>query len=238
MPGAVPMFLATFISCSSPGENLVKGEGAEAIYFRAIPFDIADVKLKEGPFLHATELDMETLLNYEPDRFLAKFRSEAGLEPKAENYHGWEDETLAGHSLGHYLTAICQMYETTGNEEFRRRALYITDELQLCQEADGDGYLGAFQGGKEIFEEVAKGNIRAQGFSLNGLWSPVYTQHKVMSGLHQVYRTFGYQKALEVNIKFADWLSAIVSNLSDEQVQEMLNCEHGGINEALAELGA
>jgi len=237
MPGTALVLLVLLFSCSSQGDPVVKGDGAEVINFRAIPFDIEDVKLTDGPFLHAARLDSEILLNYEPDRFLAKFRSEAGLEPKAEHYHGWEDNTIAGHSLGHYLTAICLMYETTGNIEFRKRALYITDELAQCQEADGEGYIGAFPHGKQILEEeVARGDIRAKGFDLNGIWVPYYTEHKVMSGLNQVYRTFGYQKALEVNIKFADWLWTIVDDLTDEQIQEMLYCEHGGINESLAEL--
>jgi uncharacterized protein len=235
--GTILFLMAHLISCSTPGQPVVSGDGAEVISFRAIPFEIEDVKLAEGPFLRAARLNSELLLNYEPDRFLARFRIEAGLEPRAEQYHGWEDNTIAGHSLGHYLTAICQMYESTGNEEFKRRAIYITDELQQCQEADGDGYIGAFPRGKEILEEeVAKGIIRASGFDLNGIWVPFYTEHKVMSGLNQVYMTFGYQEALGVNTRFADWLSTVVSGLTDEQVQEMLNCEHGGINESLAEL--
>ena len=222
--------LAGIFSCSN-------NDTPEVVRFRVIPFDISDVRLLEGSFLHATELNESILLNYEPDRFLARFRMEAGLEPKAEHYHGWEDNTIAGHSLGHYLTAISLMYETTGKQEYRDRAIYITDELSLCQEADGEGYIGAFPDGKRILEEeVAKGNIRAQGFDLNGIWVPFYTEHKVMDGLNQVYRTFGYRKALELNVKFADWLYTIVRDLSDEQVQEMLHCEHGGINESLAEL--
>ena len=56
------------------------------------PFEIADVALLDGPFKHATELNIETLLGYEPDRFLARFRKQAGLEPKAEQYGGWESE--------------------------------------------------------------------------------------------------------------------------------------------------
>ena len=68
------------------------------------------------------------------------------------------------------------------------------------------------------------------------LWVPYYTQHKVMDGLFHVYRTFEYEKALDLNIKFADWLYTVVENLSDEQVQEMLHCEHGGINESLADM--
>ena len=51
-----------------------------------LPFNIEDVKLLDGPFKKATELNIKSLLNYEPDRFLAKFRSEAGLKPKAEGF--------------------------------------------------------------------------------------------------------------------------------------------------------
>lgn len=231
------ILLSLLISCTRVTEPTVKGRGAELVSFRVLPFEIADVKLTEGDFLHATEINANMLLNYMPDRFLAKFRMEAGLEPKAEHYHGWEDNTIAGHSLGHYLAAICLMYQNNGNPELKERALYITDELALCQEADGEGYIGAFPDGKRILEEeVAKGEIRAQGFNLNGIWVPFYTQHKVMNGLFHVYQTFGYEKALDINIRFADWLHPIVSGLSDEKVQEMLHCEYGGINESLAEL--
>lgn len=89
-------------------------------------------------------------MNYEPDRFLAKFRTEAGLAPRADHYGGWEDETLAGHSLGHYLSACALMYGSTADHRFLDRVNYIVDELALVQEADGDGYLGAFPDGKRI----------------------------------------------------------------------------------------
>lgn len=58
------------------------------VSFRALPFEIKDVQLLDGPFKHATGLNIKSLLNYEPDRLLAKFRSEAGLKPKAEHYKG------------------------------------------------------------------------------------------------------------------------------------------------------
>lgn len=228
-------FLA--FSCGTQKDERITTGGPEKIEFKVLPFEIRDVKLLDGPFKKATELNTEILLNYEPDRFLAKFRSEAGLEPKAEHYHGWEDNTIAGHSLGHYLTAICLMYESTGNEEFLKRASYIVDELTECQKADGDGYIGAFPNGKQILEEeIAKGDIRSKGFDLNGIWVPYYTQHKVMDGLYHAYKLCGNQKALEVNKKFADWLFTVVKDLNNDQIQEMLDCEHGGINESLAEL--
>jgi uncharacterized protein len=226
-------------SCQQKESPGIKTNGPEVISFKVLPFELSDVKLRDGPFKHATERNVQMLLNYDPDRFLAKFRSEAGLEPKAEHYHGWEDNTIAGHSLGHYLSACALMYQTTRNEQFLKRVDYMVDELYECQQADGDGYIGAFPDGKRILaEEVAKGDIRAQGFDLNGIWVPFYTEHKIMAGLLDAYDLCGNKKALEINIRFADWLYTIINNLSDSQIQDMLHCEHGGINESLAELYA
>jgi len=117
------------------------------------PFDLKMVTLLDGPFKHAMELNIRSLLNYEPDRLLAKFRTEAGLEPKAEHYHGWEDNTIAGHSLGHYLSACALMYQSTGDDRFLERVGYIVDELEAVQNANGDGYIGAFPDGKKILME-------------------------------------------------------------------------------------
>jgi DUF1680 family protein len=223
-----------------------RGKGKMAVWLareivasRVLPFELKEVKLLDGPFKHATELNIKSLLNYEPDRLLAKFRIEAGLEPKAEHYHGWEDDTLAGHSLGHHLSACALMAQTTGDQRFLDRVNYITEQLDLCQQADGQGYIGAFPNGKRIFtEEIAKGDIRSRRFSLNGIWAPYYTQHKVLAGLNYAYHLCGNKKALEIQKRFADWLEGIIKNLSDDQVQKMLDCEHGGINEALANLYA
>jgi DUF1680 family protein len=116
---------------------------------------------------------------------------------------------------------------------------YIVGELKFLQDADGNGYIGAFPKGKKILEEeVAKGNIRSQGFDLNGIWVPFYTEHKMMAGLRDAYRLCGNSTALEVEKRFADWLNGIVTPLNDDQVQKMLRCEHGGISETLADLYA
>ena len=245
MKKSVKFSLCVFIliicgsGCNRQENKILNTEGPDVISFRALPFSLADVKLLDGPFLHATELDAKILLSYEPDRFLSKFYSEAGLTPKAEHYMGWENETLAGHSLGHYLSACSMMYQTTGDNRFLERVNYIADELKKIQDADGDGYIGAFPNGKKIFEEeVAKGNIRSQGFDLNGIWAPFYTQHKIMAGLRDAFHLCGNQTALEVEKRFANWLDGIVSPLNDEQVQNMLRCEHGGISETLADLYA
>jgi DUF1680 family protein len=227
------LFICQLIfACSSETIN-----DNEELRCKVFPFELSDITLLDGPFKHATELNIESLLRYEPDRLLSKFRSEAGLEPKANHYGGWEKETLAGHSLGHHLSACALMYQTTHDNRFLERAQYIVEELEACQLADGDGYIGAFPNGKKTFEEeIAKGNIEARGFSLNGIWAPYYTQHKVMAGLRDAYRLCGIEKALQIEKSFADWITTIVDSLNDEQIQKMLVCEHGGINEVLVDL--
>lgn len=202
-------------------------------------FQLTDVTLLNGPFKHATELNKTSLLNYNPDRLLARFRIEAGLEPKAEPYGGWEAESLAGHSLGHHLSACALMFQTSGDIVFKERAEYIINELAEVQKANGDGYIGAFSDGKQIFEqEIANGIIRSQGFDLNGIWAPFYTHHKVMAGLRDAYRVFGNRQALNVEMKFADWIGSIVLGLTNEQQQKMMHCEFGGVQETLADLYA
>ena len=75
------------------------------------PFPLDEVRLLDGPFLDAQKRDAAYLLSLQPDRMLHNFRANAGLEPKAPVYGGWESEEpwvgirCHGHTLGHYLSA-------------------------------------------------------------------------------------------------------------------------------------
>lgn len=205
---------------------------------QAKPFSLHDVRVTGGPFKQGQDIAVAWLLSLEPDRFLANFRKEAGLPPRAEHYGGWESQTISGHSAGHYLSACSLAWASTGNPEFRRRADYMVAELAACQEAHGDGYLAAFPNGRRVFAEIAAGNIRSSGFDLNGLWVPNYTLHKLFAGLRDAYRLTGNAQALEVARGLADWYERIFANLSEDQIQRVLACEHGGINETFADLYA
>jgi len=210
----------------------------EAVSLKAEPFALEDVRLLHGPFKHAQDLQGQWLLTLEPDRLLAWFRKEAGLKPKALVYGGWEDRGVAGHCLGHYLSGCSLMYASTGDVRFLERVDYLVKELTLCQESNGNGYVAAIPGGKQVFAQVAAGDIRSAGFDLNGPWVPLYTLHKLFAGLVDAYRLCDSEQALAVNRKLADWLGTVLSQLDHAQMQKILACEHGGMNEALADLYA
>lgn len=121
-------------------------------HMQAKPFALNEVVLTEGPFKQAMELNRSYLLELEPDRLLARFREYAGLAPKAPQYEGWEAMTISGHTLGHYLSACSMMFASTSDERFKEIAHYITDELDVCQAAHGDGYVSGIPGGKELLK--------------------------------------------------------------------------------------
>lgn len=227
------LVLLAVLLCSN---HATRARAAESERVEA--FDVRQVTLLEGPFLRAQQLDAAWLLSLDCDRLLSWFRKEAGLEPKGEVYGGWENRGIAGHSLGHYLTACSRMYVATGREEFLRRVNYIVEELAACQQAGGDGYVGAIPDGRKIFAQVASGDIRSQGFDLNGSWVPWYNLHKLYAGLIDAAIYCENEQAKEVVSKLADWAIVITKDLTPEQWQDMLACEFGGMNESLADLYA
>lgn len=202
-----------------------------AIDIKAYAFNLKDIKLLESPFTKAMQADITYLLKIDPDRLLSDFRLHAGLKPKGERYGGWESSGLAGHSLGHYLSAISMAYASTGNAEFLKRASYIIDELDECQKARKTGYLGAMPKEDTLWAEVAKGNIRSRGFDLNGAWSPWYTVHKLMAGLLDAYLYINNPKALKIEEGMANWTGNEIKNLDDSLMQTMLVTEYGGMND-------
>ena len=225
-------FLATAASAADPP--------AESDSLAARPLPLWAVRLTGGPLRNAQQLDAKYLLELEPDRMLSYYRQRAGLEPKADPYGGWDGggRNLTGHIAGHYLSAVSLMWAATGDPRFKERADYLVKEFKQVQDKHGDGYLSALQGGRECFDEVAKGNIRSGGFDLNGLWAPWYVLHKTYAGLRDAYRYTGNDTALEIEVKFAQWAERILSDLDNAQIQRMLNTEFGGMNEVAADLYA
>ncbi len=209
---------------------------------RVQPVPLDTVRLKPGPYLTAVEANRAYLLSLDADRLLHNFRASAGLTPKAPVYGGWEARGIAGHTLGHYLSACSLMHAQTGDEAVRDRIAYIVDDLARCQKAHGDGYIGGTTverdgkevDGKIVFEEVRRGDIRTGGFDVNGGWVPLYTWHKVHAGLIDAYQTGEVEQALPVMLGMAGYLATIFEGLTDAQMQTLLKAEYGGLNESYA----
>jgi uncharacterized protein len=87
-----------------------------------------------------------------------------------------------------------------------------------------------------VFDEVRRGDIRPRNFDLNGCWVPLYSWHKLMAGLFDADRHCGNKPALEVAEKLAVYIGGVFDALNEAQIQSMLDCEHGGLNESFAEL--
>jgi DUF1680 family protein len=194
-------------------------------------FKLGDIRLLESPFKQAEQVDLKYILKMEPDRLLAPYLREAGLEPKAKSYANWENTGLDGHTGGHYLTALAQMYASTGSIECKRRLDYMVNELARCQEKNKNGYVGGVPGGKAMWAQVKTGNFN----DFNKKWVPWYNLHKVYAGLRDAWLLGGNTKAKELFIKLCDWANDEVAGLSTGQMQQMLGTEHGGMNEVLAD---
>jgi len=199
-------------------------------------FNLKDVKLHTGLFEEAMYTDLDYILQMEPDRLLAPFLREAGLQPKAESYPNWENTGLDGHIGGHYLTALAQMYASAGSEEALQRLNYMIGELKKAQDANGNGYVGGIPDSKRIWKEISEGKINAGGFSLNGGWVPLYNIHKTYAGLRDAYLIADNEEAKQMLIDLTDWMIDTTANLSEAQIQEMLKSEHGGLNETFADV--
>lgn len=210
---------------------------------RARPLPLSAVRLKPSIWETAVETNRKYLLSLDPDRLLHNFRKGAGLQPRAPRYGGWENQGIASHTLGHYLSALSLIYAQTGDLEMRRRIRYIVAELAETQKAHGDGYIGGTtvgRGGKEVdgkvvFEEIRRGDIRAEPFTLNGGWVPLYALHKVHAGLIDALRLAKIAEAKPLLVGMSDYLAGVLDGISDDQMQKLLVSEHGGLNETYSD---
>jgi len=204
-------------------------EVRELVPRKVEPFALTQVRLLDGPFRHAQELDRQYLLSLDADRLLYAFRTNAGLPSLAEPLGGWEEPKceVRGHSLGHFLSACAMMYASTGDEKLKQKGDHIVAELAKCQDKIGSGYLSAYP--DDFIDRVEAGKR---------VWAPWYTLHKIYAGLLDMHVLCGNGQALEVLEKACAWIQSRTDKLSDEQMERMLGNEHGGMNDVLAELAA
>lgn len=187
-------------------------------------FSLNEVEVTEPYLKNAFQLEKNYLLQLSADRLLAGFYEIAGKTPKAERYPGgWENADIAGHTMGHYITALAQAYAATGEKSFLERLQYVLEGLNECQAESG--YLSAFP--EALFDNLEQEKTA---------WVPWYTMHKILSGLIRVYQLAAIPNALSMAVRLGSWVAARVNRWDEAMKTRVLATEYGGMNDCLYEL--
>ncbi len=207
-------------------------------------FPMSDVTVTDPYYVNVAQKDIDFLKTFNVDKLLARYRELAGLSTNgAKSYSGWETTQIAGHTLGHYLTACAQAYLTAPKESDRlwmkTRVETLIDGLLECQNSTkGTGYKEGFVFGtiindpsnKEYQFDVVEGKINGSH------WVPWYNMHKLMTGIVASYNYVGYEPAKTLGSKLGDWVYNRASSWNQATRNKVLNVEFGGMNDCLYEL--
>ena len=249
--------MATILACGLWTLNLQYANGQSKLYPQH--FDLEEVVMLDGPFHDALVTNCNMLLQYDADRLMCPFVRESGLSKKSgSKYYNWtskhpsfgnwgqSDWSLEGHVGGHYISALAMGYAATKNDPqcknlnklLLNKLNYCLNIMKDCQNAyDGntegmEGFIGG-QPITHIWTAMYANNI--QPYKQYGGWVPFYCQHKVLAGVRDAWVYAGSEMGKEMFRKLADWSVNVVSKLNDNDMQNVLGNEHGGMNETLAD---
>ncbi len=199
------------------------------------------IQLAEGPLKARFELNKQYVMSLTNQNLLRSFYLEAGLWSYSgnggtttasttsmdgpEHWHwGWESPTceLRGHMMGHWLSAAARIYAQTKDMLVKAKADHIVSELAKCQEASGGEWLAAFP--ETFMHRLVSGKW---------VWAPHYTVHKLLMGLYEMYAVAGNEQALVIMRGMASWFDRWTSSFPQEQMDELLDMETGGMLEAM-----
>ncbi len=219
----------------SPVIGTEKKVKAESAPYDLQSFALDEVSITDGYYLAAQESDIDFLCQFDADRLLSRFRETAGLDTQGKKpYQGWEDSYIGGHCVGHYLTAAAQAVKVTGDPTLSDILTYMIDELKVCQDALGTGFI--FGAKIQDKNDVEKQFDIVEGKGSGDTWVPWYNMHKVLTGLIDVYRYTDNATALEVAKNLGTWVYNRVSKWDRSTQQRILWTEYGGMNDCLYEL--
>ena len=195
---------------------------------------MSEIRILDGVFKDSEIKGKEYLLYLDIDRLLAPCYEAIGLKPKKERYGGWEEKDISGHSLGHYLSALSHMYVATEDIVIKEKLNYAIDEIGYLQDVEKSGYVSGFK--KDCFIKVFSKDFNVTRFELGDSWVPWYSIHKIYAGLLDAYKLTNNKKTLNILIKLSNWAKEGLDNLTEEEFDKMLYCEHGGMCEVFGEL--
>ncbi len=236
----------------------------ETPLLQAKPAAMEHIRLTDnGIFYDNQKRCLHYLLFLDADRMLYNFRKAFGFDTNgAKPIGGWEEPSglLRGHSTGHYLSALAHAFVSTGDERFRKKAVYIINELRRLQQIScgepagfrtdctpcnavqslwsrnpdtwGEGFLSAYSPDQfALLEEFTP---------YATIWAPYYTLHKILAGLLDCHRLLQSDEALSCALSIGDWVYGRLSATTQEQRTAMWRLyiagEYGGMNDSLAAL--
>lgn len=208
-------------------------------------FSLADITMTDSYCTNAFSKEVEYLLSFDTERLLAGFRENARLSTNgAKRYGGWENTLIAGHTVGHYLSAVAQAYENPNLTDAQRSALSskmdaLLEGMKICQQNSKGkpGFLWAGQVKNSNNVEVQFDMIQ-QGKTniIDEAWVPWYTMHKLIQGLVDVYKYTGKTTAKDIASGLGDWTLARCKTWNQQTHNTVLSIEYGGMNDCLCEL--
>ena len=131
---------AAAVVCTAGSSLPVSSLSANAAQADIEDFSISDVRMTDDYCTNAFDKEMDYLMSFDTEKLLAGFRDNAGLSTNgATRYGGWENTNIAGHCVGHYLTALAQAYQNPNITSQQKDAIYkrittLIDGMKSCQQ--------------------------------------------------------------------------------------------------------
>ena len=199
------------------------------------PFPLNEVRLLDSPFKQAQEQDRQYMLKLDTGSPSRSFFAGSGFAEK-----GRVVRKLGKHRLGW----------THGGALSLRAGVYVRvyGRPRDAQAAQLHGHrIGGMPEGqwqrlrrRRAGEQIVLGLDRRRTYGRhqprNG--SPGITCTKLLPDCAMPGWSVGTSRRKRFLISFADWCANTVSRLSDDQMQQMLKTEYGGMNEVLADVYA
>ena len=206
------------------------------------PLPLGSITMTDEYLCNALEKETAYLTSLEEGRFLAGFYENAGIRTPYVRYGGWEGLLIAGHAVGHYLSALAQAVASRGvdervREKLRKKMRRMIEGLAACQREDGFLWAAPKTAAgypESQFDAVERGetNIKTQA------WVPWYTMHKLIAGLLDCAVCGGEPLALTVAEKLGGWAARRALGWDAQTQKAVLAVEYGGMNDCLYELYA
>jgi uncharacterized protein len=192
------------------------------------------VHLLPGEAMLRRERNRNYMNRLRTENLLLSHYLEAGLVSfthRLENVHGgWDSITsdIRGTVVGHWLSAAAHLIAETNDAALKLRADFIVAEIARCQQENGGEW--AFPIPEKYLHWLKRGKHK---------WAPQYVCHKNMMGLLDMHVLAGNAQALQILRNCADWFVTFTSDITREQMDQMMDIEEtGGMMEHWANLYA